>query len=291
MRLNKLILLLGLFGVSFFPKGDFENTLDEKLSKFSFNILDIEKAKMINILQGDTATISFIEFLEEKGNFEIKKRLANERLVSTLVEMVNKYSGKNLRSKKYNLGEIYSSFSSFNERINLNKEKMTGAKFYEYYDKIYFDDGGEVLPGFDSELEGLIKDLDYVLYLGSKMDTSSNPLERTVIKTFFNTLEDFSFLEEVVSKNNFNLSSIYSIISKESFGYPYVVGYSGDLNYFQINPIIMRGLHNSLKKEEEDNYFKKSFGDLYFNDFVKLIHENPKSNILAGTVHPIDICR
>ncbi len=81
-------------------------------------------------------------------------------------------------------------------------------------------------------------------------------------------------------------NSILSIISNESSGYPYMIGSNGEINTFQINPIIVPFLFSSLKqsKERDDEIYKKilKIDSVSFNEFKAEIIKSPEKNTALG---------
>jgi len=281
MSINKKIFFLTLLGLlSFYNLDVKEKNLEPlKIESYKMDALQIERLQAINILQSDEGQSEIFNKIQSDNTFINLKDSLTKKSRNELKELITKYENINLTNKEYTSRGIYEKFIEGNKKINreeasLNKYEIckVGEKFYLKNERAY-----KLENGLEKTLENLLTLKKFEKFSFNSKD----PLERLVSLTTINLSEYIPFISEVSKKEGQNLDEILSIISKESFGYPYVVGRTGDLNLFQLNPSKLSSFYSELWKSGGD-FFKDYFEGVDEKEFERRVKFNPKSNIVAG---------
>ncbi len=251
----------------------------DKIIYYELNSLMIERIKAINVLEGNSKSYHFLDSLEKKENFSLKKKKISKKSKDSLIQMISDYSGKNLSKREYDFQKIYNDFVRLNEKIYKEKSKIQDYNILSYNGLLHLANDGNY---FHNEyLKEILKGISKLKKLEKFSREAKTSSERAMALTFLRSAEYFPFLYQVSKKNNLEISSLLTILSNESSGYPYILGSSGDINFFQINEKIIPGLYRKLKNEKDSSFFY-FMSNSSLDDFKKGVKFSPKENILVG---------
>ncbi len=279
-KLNPLKLFF-IAGLSLFLNTNVsEKTLPPLDVKFyDLDALKIERLEAINNLQEDTVTSNFLKNLEEDKNYSNFKDSVIKEDKKDLEHLIKKYEKIKLSQKRYISKGIYQEFIESNEKISESKSKVDNYQIVSIGGLLHLKNLNSYTQ--NDNLNLILKDLKKVQKLEEISKNSESQIERSMGSTILNVSEYIPFINELSKKENLPLESNLTIISNESSGYPYIVGRTGDLNLFQINPLMIPNLYKKMKNEK-DTFFQNYVNKISLEEFEKEIKFNPKTNIVTG---------
>ena len=240
------------------------------------NALNLERLRAINIFKKDSTNYEFINSMCESLNE--KKDSVNRESVKKLHEKIKKTRNIKMSQKKYVEKGIYQDFIDLNTSLHENKknirdyEILSSDGFFQMrHEDKYFQKKG---------LENIVEGLGKIEKLEEISQTSENPKEKLMALTILNSSEYLPLINELSQKEDLSLDFLLTIISNESLGYPYIVGRTGDLNLFQVNPSNIPNLYRKMRLEKDSLY--RSHANCSLSEFKEKVETDPKTNIVVG---------
>ncbi len=246
-------------------------------SYYGINALNIERLIALKTIEKDTTDRTLLNSMYQ--NILSKIDSVNQPYYNKADSLIDKYKSIRISSKRYLQKGIMDKFIEINNKIFQNKETI------KEYEIISIEGVPQLRQGEtykkEKNLESLVKSFSRLKKLVEISENSDDSKKKIMALTLLNASKYIPLADTLSQISGVNMDLLLTILSSESLGYPYMIGPTGDLLSFQINPSIIPSLYSKMRLSKE-SFFRKYIKNMSFLKFKEKVEKDPRANYIAG---------